>query len=142
MCPNVDSCLKSEFHIPQVADLNSCKGWALPPEVFDNDRKEAVLQAYVDTLSNLKHKKLMLVGHNLFLDLIYFYKCFFGPLPNDVRDFVPIMRAMFPIIFDTKLLADDLNNYSPTCSSSLEDIVQELVSSDARMPIAGNYNAI
>ncbi|KAL8689323.1 MAG: hypothetical protein Q9224_004664, partial [Gallowayella concinna] len=47
----------------------------------------------------------VLVGHNLFMDLIYFYACFFGPLPNKVEDFLLIINQLFPRIIDTKYLA-------------------------------------
>ena len=98
------------------------------------------MESVTDHFSALEQKKTMLVGHNLFLDLVYFYKCFFGPLPKDVKDFIPLLQTMFPVIFDTKYLADDLNNNSPTYKSSLEDIVQEMECSDEPSPLTGKFS--
>ena len=77
-------------------------------------------------LQRLSHEGTILVGHNLFLDLIYLYQCFFGPLPELVEDFQSIMGLLFPLIIDTKYLADMLNENSPRYRSSLEEIDQEL----------------
>ncbi|MDI1488944.1 MAG: hypothetical protein OHK93_008221 [Ramalina farinacea] len=74
----------------------------------------------------LSNAGTILVGHNLFLDLIYLYQCFFGPLPELVEDFQSIMGLLFPLIIDTKYLADMLNANSPRYKSSLEEIDQEL----------------
>ena len=77
-------------------------------------------------LQRLSHEGTILVGHNLFLDLIYLYQCFFGPLPELVEDFQVVMGLLFPLIIDTKYLADMLNANSPRYKSSLEEIDQEL----------------
>ena len=71
-------------------------------------------------------KETVLVGHNLFLDLIYFYACFFGPLPDQVEDFQVIMGTLFPLIVDTKYVAEIMNKNSPRYGSSLEEINKEL----------------
>jgi len=67
---------------------------------------------------------------SVFLDLIYFYSCFFGPLPDRVEDFQHTMNRLFPMVFDTKYLADKVNN-SVTYNSSLQDLDQEL----SRLPL-------
>lgn len=77
-------------------------------------------------LQTLSDEGTVLVGHNLFLDLIYLYECFFGPLPDLVEDFQSIIGLLFPLIIDTKYLADILNANSPRYRSSLEEIDQEL----------------
>ena len=63
---------------------------------------------------------------SIFIDLIYFYSCFFGPLPDSVDDFQHLMKHVFPMVFDTKYLADNLNKNSGSYNSSLEDLDREL----------------
>ena len=138
----MDSCLQPELKTPRVLDLKSCQPLGLSPVTLDEDRTDSILNNAADHTRALQQKKTMLVGHNVFLDLVYFYKRFFGPLPTDVKDFVPIMKAMFPIIFDTKFLADNLKDNNPTYKSSLEDIIQELESSDAPSPITGRHHIV
>ena len=73
----------------------------------------------------LKYRKPVIVGHNLFTDLVYFYKCFFGPLPDRVVDFQAMAHELFPVLMDTKYMATyDCGSINPT--SSLTDINQDL----------------
>ena len=72
---------------------------------------------------------------SVFLDLIYFYSCFFGTLPDRAEDFQHIMKHLFPMIFDTKYLADKINNNSASYNSSLEDLDREL--SELPLPTIG-----
>lgn len=57
-------------------------------------------------LRNLADNATTIVGHNLFLDLIYLYACFFGPLPDRVEDFQGAIKKIFPVAIDTKYIAD------------------------------------
>ncbi|KUJ19557.1 CAF1-domain-containing protein [Mollisia scopiformis] len=56
-------------------------------------------------IKDLKSKKRMIVGHNLFFDLGFLYKTFIGILPNNVKDFQEDINDLFPFIIDTKYLA-------------------------------------
>ncbi|EEQ31090.1 conserved hypothetical protein [Microsporum canis CBS 113480] len=47
----------------------------------------------------------VLVGHNLFTDLVNFYKCFIGDLPGRVEDFQQAIHELFPVVVDTKYMA-------------------------------------
>ncbi|KAI1957004.1 hypothetical protein LOZ58_005926 [Ophidiomyces ophidiicola] len=78
--------------------------------------------AYSDHLQEkLKAKKLVMVGHNLFTDLVNFYSCFFGNLPDTVDEFLSIIHGLFPTVVDTKYLATfDCGSDLP--SSTLEEI--------------------
>ena len=78
------------------------------------------------TLQALLQQSPMIVGHNLFLDLIYLFACFFGPLPDLVEDFTANLAKLFPLIVDTKYVADTLNKNTFSCKSSLEDLDAEL----------------
>ena len=88
--------------------------------------KDKISRELSHQLQTLSNEGTTLVGHNLFLDLVYLYECFFGPLPELVEDFQSIMELLFPLIIDTKYLADMLNANSPRYRSSLEEIDQEL----------------
>ncbi len=92
---------------------------------------EVVADQFDELLSTLKTKDTVLVGHNLFLDLIYFFTCFFGCLPARVEGFQALVAQVFPLVFDTKYLADKINNNSPLYRSSLNEIDQEL----SKLPI-------
>ncbi|RHZ63090.1 CAF1 family ribonuclease [Aspergillus thermomutatus] len=53
----------------------------------------------------LKEHRPVLIGHNLFSDLIYFCRCFFGPLPHKVEEFQSMAHELFPVLMDTKYMA-------------------------------------
>ena len=73
----------------------------------------------------LRNKPRVLVGHNLFLDLIYLYRTFMGPLPESVEEFQNIIHELFPTIIDTKYLAThNCGDINPT--SSLQQIAEHL----------------
>ena len=55
-----------------------------------------------------KHRTV-LVGHNLFTDLIYFYRTFFGTLPSNICEFKTRIHELFPMVIDTKYLATHFN---------------------------------
>lgn len=73
----------------------------------------------------LKRHQPALVGHNLFTDLVYFYRTFIGPLPDTLDEFREAVHEIFPRIVDTKYLAThdggDLN-----ASPTLQDIAETL----------------
>ncbi|KAL4931915.1 ribonuclease H-like domain-containing protein [Aspergillus undulatus] len=80
------------------------------------------LHDFVDDFKErLKAQRPVLVGHNLFTDLIYFFRCFFSPLPERVEDFQSMVHEHFPVLIDTKYLAThDCGSMNPT--SSLQEI--------------------
>ncbi|KAL3431973.1 ribonuclease H-like domain-containing protein [Aspergillus tetrazonus] len=76
--------------------------------------------------ARLKAHRPILVGHNLFTDLVYFFRCFFGPLPDHVEDFQSMVHKHFPILIDTKYLAThDCGSINP--KSSLQEINNSLL---------------
>ncbi|KAL9079827.1 MAG: hypothetical protein Q9157_001336 [Trypethelium eluteriae] len=52
-----------------------------------------------------KMRRPILVGHNLFIDLIYLYHTFLGPLPQTVEEYASIIHKLFPRVMDTKYIA-------------------------------------
>lgn len=89
-------------------------------------QSEAVTRAFNELRNELETKQTILVGHNVFLDLINFYRCFFGQLPDRVEDFQQTMHKLFPLIIDTKYIATH-DAVNPALSkSALEDLDNEL----------------
>lgn len=87
----------------QGADLS-----AINPDSFgpaNGSKNDSVTSEFNDVRNRLRGHSTVLVGHNLFLDLIYLYACFFGPLPGRVEDFQRTIHDLFPRIIDTKYLA-------------------------------------
>ena len=71
-------------------------------------------------INALRDKKLMLVGNNLFVDLVYIFHSFFGSLPATLQDFLPIMKAMFPLIVDINFLSENIRGTSGEHAGSQE----------------------
>ncbi|KAI1757836.1 CAF1-domain-containing protein [Xylaria castorea] len=52
----------------------------------------------------LKARSPIIVGHNLFHDLAFIYRTFFGRLPKTLDEFLSIIHKLFPRIIDTKYM--------------------------------------
>ena len=87
--------------------------------------KRKVNEDFAALRTRILNHRTVLVGHNLFMDLVYLYACFLGPLPNDVRDFQKHIHELFPMVVDTKYLATHLNN-SIDVRSALEELDSDL----------------
>jgi hypothetical protein len=85
------------------------------------------LREFSDKLKQrLQTHRPVLVGHNIFTDLVYLYRCFFGPLPDKIEDFQVIAHELFPILMDTKYMAThDCGSITP--KSSLSEINDSLL---------------
>lgn len=60
----------------------------------------------IDTLfDSLRQSAKVLVGHNCLLDLVYFFRSFYGPLPDTVAQFQQQVHELFPLVVDTKYLS-------------------------------------
>lgn len=142
MCPDVNKVLPKE-RVPPFAsgDLAALAPSTYPPMDMTDEEQEAHILRFAELCKTLKEKRTVLVGHNLFLDLIYFYTFFFGPLPERVEGFQKTIAQLFPLVFDTKYLADKINDNSPLYKSSLQEIDQEL--SKLPVPIIGmNFKSV
>ena len=74
---------------------------------------------------NLRARRPVLVGHNMFTDLVYFYRGFIGELPQTVHGFQRAIHELFPVVVDTKYMAThNCGDINP--ASSLEQIEQKL----------------
>lgn len=84
------------------------------------------LNEFSDKLKQrLKEHRPVLVGHNIFSDLIYFCRCFFGPLPSKVEEFQSMAHELFPVLMDTKYMATH-NCGSINPRSSLSELNENL----------------
>jgi len=72
----------------------------------------------------IHNKPKTIVGHNLFLDMIYLYRTFFGELPDTVEEYCEKLHELFPMVVDTKYLATaECGDNMPT--SSLQQLATE-----------------
>ena len=85
----------------------------------------------------LKSKRTILVGHNVLTDLVNFYKCFIGCLPDSVVEFQTKIHEMFPMIIDTKYLAS-YGVSGANAKSGLEEMDEVLSPMEA--PIISKYS--
>jgi poly(A)-specific ribonuclease len=92
----------------------------------DRNPEKMKLDDFAESLkSKLKGNRPVLVGHNLFMDIIYLYQCFLGSLPDDVDEFTKLMKDHFPVLIDTKYMAThECGSINPT--SSLTEIHEKL----------------
>lgn len=64
-----------------------------------------------------------LVGHNIFMDLIYLWQCFYGDLPDRLEEFKKLLHEKFPMLIDTKyIFTHDCGEMNPVASL---DIIAE-----------------
>lgn len=73
----------------------------------------------------------VIIGHNCFLDMVYIYRTFIGPLPDTVEEFSKTLHQHWPTVVDTKYMSThNCGDINPV--SSLEQIAQQL--SDQKLP--------
>jgi len=101
--------------------------WTVNPEYGRStfhDRDELEARMYrID--HRLRGKPRVLVGHNMFLDLVYLYQTFIGALPESVEGFQEAINELFPMIIDTKYLATH-NGGSFSSMSTLQQTAQQV----------------
>ncbi|KAK7538623.1 ribonuclease H-like domain-containing protein [Phyllosticta citribraziliensis] len=90
---------------------------------------EDVRTRFTTAAHALKTRRPVLVGHNLFTDIIYLYRTFIGELPDTLEEFREKTQNLFPVIVDTKYLAThNCGDINP--KSSLEEIEYKLRSQE------------
>lgn len=83
-----------------------------------------VIISELETLQRrLNTKESLLVGHNLFTDLVYLTQTFEGWLPEDLISFKSFVQDKFPRIIDTKFIATE---QTPLSGSSNESSLHAL----------------
>jgi len=102
---------------PSVAKTERREGYRigvvlLSPEErarLDDDRRKEKLRRLgakrAFTAISEACRRVPLVGHNCYFDLLFLLSHFHGPLPEDALDFKRTVHRLFPRIYDTKVLA-------------------------------------
>ncbi|MCJ1398292.1 hypothetical protein MMC11_001489 [Xylographa trunciseda] len=80
---------------------------------------------FKEVQTKLSEQRTVLIGHNLFMDLINFYKCFFGALPDTLSEFQELIHGLFPLIVDTKYMSTH-NNSNINARSGLDELDADL----------------
>jgi len=68
----------------------------------------------------IKAKK-PLVGHNMFLDIMFLYQQFIADLPETLEEFIHNFSFYFPVIYDTKAIAECLNFFNNTTLNAMSN---------------------
>lgn len=106
---------------------------------IDGERPYSDLTSFTDRLNEIKSalqsRRTTLIGHNCFLDLVYFYKHFYGSLPDTVVEFQAILHEMFPLVIDTKYVATASPDGAKYRSSQLWQIDESLA--NEALPVIG-----
>lgn len=95
---------------------------------------EDVVGRFSRVKESLKHKRPVVVGHNVFTDLVNLYSTFVGELPPTVAEFRSQTHELFPFVIDTKYMATHGDKNSAS-ASSLEDMAESL--SSQKHPVTG-----
>ena len=139
LCPAIDKELSEERCPPNAfGNLADVIPWFPPLIPTADEDSERYRNQHAEILC--QERGTFLVGHNVFLDLIYFYTCFFGPLPDRVEDFQRIIGRLFNMVFDTKYLADTVEGNSNSYNSSLQDVDRQL--SELPFPVIGKCSIV
>ncbi|RPA80887.1 CAF1-domain-containing protein [Ascobolus immersus RN42] len=104
-------------------------------------RRSIGLRAVVDKIlvpKDSQDKKKIIVGHNVFSDLIYLYDCFVGPLPATVDEFGKEILNSCKMVIDTKFMATHRTSNASSNSSlqSMWDTLSSLSGPELSVPPA------
>jgi hypothetical protein len=110
--------LHARLFTDRLESLSAQYGGRMPGQTVDE------FSAHL--LQRLKDSRPVLVGHNLFTDLIYLYRNFLGPLPETVAEFQRKVHELFPTVVDTKYMATH-NCGSINPKSSLAEINESMM---------------
>lgn len=94
---------------------------------------DKVTSEFQDLCACIRQTRPVLVGHNLFVDLVFLVHAFLGYLPEQVEDFRFLVHKTFPCIIDTKYLATH-GNFRRS-RSSLSEVDREYA--DQSVPVIG-----
>ncbi|XP_062601439.1 poly(A)-specific ribonuclease PARN-like [Saccostrea cucullata] len=68
----------------------------------------------------------LIIGHNMFLDVIHLLHRFCSPLPENYEEFKALTKCVFPKILDTKLMANTSPCKEVVLSSVLGDLLKQI----------------
>jgi len=82
---------------------------------------------FAKVISLLSNSHKLVVGHNMYLDLLHVIHQFIFPLPKEYKEFKRLVQTVFPIIIDTKHMASSaLLSNVVSSSTSLGDLYETL----------------
>ncbi|XP_075558259.1 poly(A)-specific ribonuclease PARN-like isoform X1 [Dermacentor variabilis] len=76
----------------------------------------------------------LIVGHNMLLDIMHLLSQFIDDLPKDYNEFKSMVRAAFPSLVDTKVLASDSAIKDTFACTALELLLKQLRSRTSCVP--------
>lgn len=76
----------------------------------------------------------LVVGHNMLLDIMHLLSQFVDDLPKDYNEFKSMVRAAFPCLVDTKVLASDSAIKDTFACTALELLLKQLRSRPSCVP--------
>ena len=97
-----------------------------------NELDEAV--GFSKVIHKITESQKIVVGHNMFLDILYTIQQFVSPLPEDYEEFKEVMKTSLPKFLDTKLMALTPPLKEDIPNSTLEDLVKILDQAPFKMP--------
>ena len=77
-------------------------------KIFTQIEEELGFTNYIKYLSS---KQIPLIGHNIYFDLLFIYDKFLSNLPQDFYSFKSSLHKYFPIIYDTKTISSNDQNF-------------------------------
>lgn len=111
--------------LPLVDDCQAVTSEGASEELTKEDFFE-LKETLLSKLSDKGRQRPILVGHNIFADLIYLYSCFLGKLPSKLEEFHREVHSLFPMVVDTKFLATRTEAHANAQNSSLREIIKSL----------------
>ena len=75
-------------------------------------------------------KKIHIIGHNIYFDMMFLYDKLIGDLPEDFFSFKKKIHEYFPIIYDTKYISTILTQEYKKCNiekTSLENVYKTIL---------------
>lgn len=97
-------------------------------EKKEENQRRALIEAkgFLEIIEQIIVNKKPLVGHNLSIDLIQIINQFLKPLDQDYDSFKHTCHTLFPLIYDTKYIANLMLESDTTSQTRLNDLYNEL----------------
>ena len=70
----------------------------------------------------LCEKKIPIIGHNIYYDMMFLYDKLIGDLPEDFYSFKEQIHKYFPVIYDTKYISTTLTQQYKKCNIEKTDL--------------------
>ena len=97
-------------------------------EIIDElTNEELGFSKFIEYLCN---KKIPIIGHNIYYDMMFLYDKLIGDLPDNFYTFKEEIHQYFPIIYDTKYISTILTQQYKKCNiekTSLENVYKTIL---------------